>query len=341
MAPVRITIESVGPGATIQDGGRHGWLRYGVTPAGPMDWRAHETANRALGNAPDAAAFEIALGGLCLSVDGPTPLAFAGGDFTWTRGETRLPAAARITLNPGERLRARAGGSGAFATCAVPGGVAVPPVMGSRSTHVRSALGGYQGRMLRAGDRLTAGAEASASEDCVIDVPWLAPGGAPLRIVLGPQDDHFSSDTIAGFLAATFTVTGTADRMAYKLAGPPLAPIADFNIVSDGVALGAIQIAGDGLPIILMADRQPTGGYAKIAHVARVDIGRLAQRRPGEAVKFAAVPANDARTALIELEDRIAATLDHLTPLRRAATGELLSSANLIGGVTDGSASDR
>jgi biotin-dependent carboxylase-like uncharacterized protein len=336
-----LTLDSVGPGATIQDAGRFGLLRYGVTPAGPMDWTAHETANRALGNAPGAAAIEIGPGGVALSVDRPVTLAVAGGGFLWTRDETRLPSAVRIVLRPGERLRARAGAWGTFAICAVSGGIASDPVMGSRATHTRSGLGGLDGRHLRTGDRLSPAQDGPAMDDRVIAAPWLAASDSPIRIVLGPQDDHFSPRTIADFLATPYVLTTAADRMAYTFDGPVIAHARDFNIVSDGVALGAIQVAGDGRPLILMADRQPTGGYPKIGHVCRADIGRLSQVRPGESVRFQAVTAAAARTALLALEDRIEQTPAHLVPLLRAPTAAALLAANLIDGVTDGSDDSR
>jgi biotin-dependent carboxylase-like uncharacterized protein len=333
---VRVTIEAVGPGATIQDGGRHGLLRYGVTPAGPMDWTALATANLALGNEPDAAAIEIAPGGIILTVDRATPLAFAGGGFAWTRGETHLPAAARIMLVPGERLRARAGAWGSFAICAVPGGVDIPAMMHSRSTHTRSALGGIEGRSLRAGDGFAAGAERGTMDCVAIAAPWLTRSDAPIRVVLGPQDDHFAAETIDAFTDATFTLSRVADRMAYRFEGPRLAHARDFNIVSDGVAFGAIQVAGDGQPLVLMADRQPTGGYAKIAHVCRADIGRLAQLRPGDTCRFRSVDVAAARDALLALEDAIAGTANHLEPLLRSPSAASLLDTNLIGGVVDG-----
>ena len=330
-----LRIATAGPGTTIQDGGRFGALRFGVTPAGPMDWVALRTANRALGNEPAAAALEIGPGGVSVEVEEPVSLAFAGGTFRWTRDEQQLPSAARVLLRPGETLRTRAGDTGVFAYLAVPGGIDVPLVMGSRATHTRSALGGHEGRALRAGDSLAI-AGAAVLDDGSIDADWLAVSNAPIRIVLGPQDDYFAPDAVAGFLEATWTLTGTADRMAYKLDGPPVPHARDFNIVSDGVALGAVQIAGDGKPMVLMADRQPTGGYTKIAHVCRADIGRLAQLRPGGTLRFAAVDAATAAQALIELEDRVAAMGPKLAPLRRTPTADRLLALNLIDGVTDG-----
>jgi 5-oxoprolinase (ATP-hydrolysing) subunit C len=334
-----------GPGATIQDGGRHGYLRYGVTPAGPMDWVAFRTANSALGN-DRAAAIEISVGGLeVICEDAPLALAFAGGAFLWRRDGVLLPQAARLLLGPGKTLAARAGDSGAFAYLAVEGGFETPVTMGSRATHTRSAIGGIEGRMLRAGDVLPAAASAerpdATSFEATIDAPWLAREPDPFRVVLGPQDDYFTGETLSAFFEGQFTLTPAADRMAYRFDGPEIAHAGGYDIVSDAIALGAIQVPGDKKPLILMADRQPTGGYPKLGHVVRADIGRLAQMRPGESCRFRAVSVAEARAALLAREDEIATTQERLRPLRRELTSERLFEANLIGGVVDPVGSDQ
>ena len=334
----------VGPGATIQDGGRHGYQRYGVTPAGPMDWVAFRTANSALGN-ERAAAVEVSVGGLEVICEGaPLALTFAGGDFVWRRNGVLLSKAARLLLEPGKTLAARAGDSGAFAYLAVKGGFETPVTMGSRATHVRSAMGGIEGRMLRAGDVLPAASTErpdGANFEAMIDAPWLAREPDPFRVVLGPQDDYFTVETLSAFFEGRFTLTPMADRMAYRLKGPEIPHARGYDIVSDGVALGAIQIAGDKKPLILMADRQPTGGYPKLGHVSRADIGRLAQMRPGETCGFRAASVAEARAALLLREDEIATTQQRLHPLRRELTSESLFEANLIGGVVDPLDSER
>jgi 5-oxoprolinase (ATP-hydrolysing) subunit C len=327
-----------GPGATIQDGGRHGYLRYGVTQAGPMDWVAFRTANSALGN-DCAAAIEVSTGGLEVICEGaPLAVAFAGGDFVWRRNGVLLSKAARLLLQTGEVLAARAGDSGAFAYLAVAGGFETPVTMGSRATHTRSAMGGIEGRMLRAGDVLPAASTErlnGANFEATIDAPWLAREPDPFRVVLGPQDDYFTVETLSAFFEGQFTLTLVADRMAYRFDGPDIAHAGGYDIVSDGVALGAIQVAGDRKPLVLMADRQPTGGYPKLGHVARADIGRLAQMRPGETCGFRAASVAEARAALLLREDEIATTRQRLRPLRRELTSERLFEANLIGGVVD------
>ena len=341
----RLRVPRAGPGATIQDGGRNGFLRYGVTPAGPMDWVAFKTANAALGNGDRAAAIEVSTGGIEVICEGaPLALAFAGGAFAWRRDGEPLPIAARLLLRPGETLTARAGDFGAFAYLCVEGGFETPVTMGSRATHMRSRMGGIEGRMLQAGDVLPAAPAVERdgpSFEAIIDAPWLACDPEPFRVVLGPQDDYFAPESLGTFFAGEYTLTPMADRMAYRLDGPDIAHAGGYDIVSDGTALGAIQIAGDKQPLVLMADRQPTGGYPKLGHVARADIGRFAQMRPGENCCFRAVSVAEARAALFARGDEVAATVARLRPPRRTPASETLFAANLIGGVVDPLASEQ
>lgn len=198
--------------------------------------------------------------------------------------------------------------------------------------------------MLRAGDVLPAastGRMDAASFEAMIDAPWLAREPDPFRVVLGPQDDYFTVETLCTFFEGQFTLTPAADRMAYRFDGPEIVHARGYDIVSDGVALGAIQIAGDKKPLVLMADRQPTGGYPKLGHVVRADIGRLAQMRPGETCRFRAANVAEARAALFRREDEIAATLQRMRPLLRALNSERLFEANLIAGVVDPLASEQ
>ena len=193
--------------------------------------------------------------------------------------------------------------------------------------------------MLRAGDVLPAAGSAErpdgASFEAMIGAPWLAREPDPFRVVPGPQDDYFTRETLSVFFEGQFTLSPEADRMAYRFDGPEIAHAGDYDIVSDAIALGAIQIAGDKKPLILMADRQPTGGYPKLGHVVRADIGRLAQMRPSETCRFREVSVAEARAALLRCEDEIATTQQRLRPLRRELTSERLFEANLIGGVVD------
>ncbi len=318
--PGMLRILRAGLGATIQDGGRFGLRRYGITPAGPMDWRAFRTANLALGNHADkAAALEVSVGGIEIfcQTTMPVGVAFCGGGFCWRRDGRDAGGAARLVLRPGETLAARPGKRGVFAYLAVSGGLATPLDLGSRATHTRSAVGGLDGRMLRDGDCLPLFARGWPFGEARIAAPWLEPDAAPLRVVLGPQDDYFATEALTAFFGSEFRLTA-ADRMAYRLDGPEIAHQCGFNIVSDGIAPGAIQIAGDRKPLILMADHPPTGGYPKLGHVIRADIGRLAQLRPGETCSFVPIGAEEARLALLACESEVAATARHLRPVPSA-----------------------
>jgi biotin-dependent carboxylase-like uncharacterized protein len=326
----QLKILRVSPGATIQDNGRFLLRRFGVTPSGPMDWTAFKTVQRVLGNSNEAAAIEIAVGGIELtSMEATLDLAFVGGGFSWTRDGKPLPSAMRLNLRPGERLAARPGTWGAWAYLGIAGGFETATAMGSRATHLRSGIGPP---MLQDGDCIPVALhEMQAARDLQIVADWLRPDAAPIRVLLGPQDDYFSSIARETFFSEPFSLTASADRMAYRFKGPKIEHAAGFNIVSDGIALGAIQIGGDGQPLILMADHQPTGGYPKLGFVIRADIGRLAQMRPGETCRFAACCMSEARAALFALEDKIAATAT-----RTVAAGfssEVLRSLNLIDGV--------
>lgn len=300
-APVNgaLRIVSAGPGVTLQDAGRHGLLRFGVTGAGPMDPLAFALANRAAEVPEGSAALEISMGGVEVeAVDAPVTVALAGGAFRINLDGAPLPSAARVTLQPGARLQVRPGALGAWCYLAPCGRIDIAPTLGSLSTHTRSGIGGLEGRALAAGDVLPlAGPKALPGGTMEILAPFLARGGEDIRVVLGPQDDYFSPAEIAAFLAGPWTISVRSDRMASFLDGTPLTHAGGFNIVSDGIAHGAIQVPGEGYPVVLMADRQPTGGYPKIATIIGADLGRMAQLRPGTVIHFAAVSLDEAVAA--------------------------------------------
>ncbi|PZO02232.1 MAG: urea amidolyase [Hyphomicrobiales bacterium] len=331
-----LSLRSVGPGVTVQDGGRHGFLRYGVTGAGPMDPFAHAVANRALGNPTDCAAVEVSLGGIDVTVEGgPVTVAIAGGDFQVTIDGQTLPAAVAARLEPGASLRVRAGPSGVWSYLAVAGGLDLPQVLGSSATHARTGMGGLDGRMLQAGDRLPVGMAMSEIATGRIVAPLLERPAESIRVLLGPQDDYFAPDQIAAFLAGPWTISMRGDRMACFLEGPRLSHKLGFNIPSDGVAMGAIQVPGEGLPIVLMADRQSTGGYPKIATVIGVDLGRLAQARPGTTIAFRAVSHTEAVRARAEEQSFLSSGIA-IEPLTRSVfSSEFLLGLNLVDGWID------
>jgi biotin-dependent carboxylase-like uncharacterized protein len=330
-----LIIRQAGPGVTLQDGGRSGYLRFGVTGAGPMDPLALATANLAAGMPADAAAIEVSLGGLDLSVEGrAVAMAVAGGSFRITLDGRPLPPAARFTLEPGAMLSIRSGEAGAWCYLAIAGRFDLPPVLGSLSTHSRSGLGGLEGRMLRAGDRLPLLAAQPAGEaPHALVVPWLDRSGTGIRVVLGPQDDFFDAEEIAAFLKGPWRISARADRMAYLLEGPKLSHSKGFNIVSDGITHGAIQVPGEGQPIVLMADRQPTGGYPKIATIIGPDLGKIAQFRPGSRFQFTAVSLGEAVAARRKEAEALAKGIKSTPLVRTVFTSDFLLGTNLISGV--------
>lgn len=331
-------------GATLQDAGRFGWLRYGVTPAGPMDLFAHLTASRLAGHAGAAAALEIGLGGIELEAEGgPVHLGLAGGAFQVTRDGERIDTPAAVVLRPGSRLVIRAGRSGAWMYVAPAGGFDLAPVMGSLSTHTRAMLGPLGGGLLSAGRLLpvTPAPATELREGVVVRGAMPArEDGQPIRLVLGPQADRFTDRGLATLVGATYTLAARSDRMAYRLEGDKLEHSAGFDIVSDGIQFGSIQVPGDGLPLVLMADRQPTGGYPKIATIIRADLGRLAQLRPGERLRFAAVSVQEAVAALRDAHHRARAALERLAPLGAALDLAALASGDHVSGWLDANRAD-
>ncbi len=326
-----LRIRAAGPGVTLQDPGRFGLARYGVTPAGPMDEGAYLAATRAVGA---KAAIEVSLGGAVFEAEGAAlSLAIAGGAFDLQLDDHALPAACVLALAPGSRLALRAGAGepfwGAWCYVAVGGAFELAPMLGSRASHTRSGLGI---KPLGAGDALPLrDLAAPPAQTMSLAAPWLLRNEAPIRVLLGPQDDYFLPAAIETFLAAEWRLGARSDRMAYALEGPRVNYARGHDIISDGVAFGAIQIPGSGGPFVLMADRQPTGGYPKIATVIGADLGRLAQKRPGDALRFCAVSWEEAvaaRRAFYEALDAGAQTAPIASDLANALLFE-----NLVGGV--------
>lgn len=326
----RLLVDAAGPGVTIQDQGRFGLSRYGVTPAGPMDVGAYLAATRAAGA---NSAIEVSLGGAAFRAEGATLcVAVAGGDFDIRLDGRPLPSACLLPLAEGARLTLRAGSSGAWCYVAVGGTLDLAPTLGSRATHARSGLGP---KPLVAGEALTfAEAAPPPLEPLALTAPWLASSDAPMRLLLGPQDDYFAPEEIEAFLNTRWRIGARSDRMAYRLEGPTVRHRRGHDIVSDGVAMGAIQIPGDGAPLALMADRQPTGGYPKIATVIGPDLGRLAQLRPGEDLSFRAVDWDEAVAARRDYFAAIEAGPKR-EPLSAEMTTESLLAENLVGGVVN------
>lgn len=297
-----------GPMMTVQDPGRPGYLRFGVSASGPMDAGAFAVANALVGNAPDAACLEFALTGGALELSHPARVAVTGGSVDITVDGQRLSPWRAFLAKGGSRITIGGLKDAVWGYVAISGGVATLPVMGSRATHLRSAVGGYQGRSLRAGDTVPLGV-ASKGPLLTLTQPF-RPRSGPIHVVPGPQDHFFAEAVWDRFLHEPFQATSARDRMAMILEGPSLSAERGHDIVSDGTVMGSIQVPPSGRPIVLMADRQTTGGYPKIATIVSHDLGRLSQTVRGAPVRFRAVDAGSAvaaeRAARVRLENALA-----------------------------------
>jgi biotin-dependent carboxylase-like uncharacterized protein len=332
-----LVVLSAGPATSIQDAGRFGWQRYGVGPSGAMDRRSLALANAIAGNPPGTGAIEFALAGGRFRVEGGAArVALAGADCTLKIDGAAVPGLASATARDGQTIEIGPARAGMFAYLAVAGAFTLTPTLGSLSLHHRTGVGGLQGRSLRAGDRLPLGLPQPPGNELAVLEPPRGHSG-PIRIVLGPQDDHFTPAAIDALVNSAYTISEQADRMGLRLNGPQLEHSAKgYNIVSDGIPTGAIQVPGNGLPLILLADRQTTGGYPKIATVISWDLPRLVQCRPGTDLRFAIVDRAEAvRIARAEDEAfrKLVATI-RPAGLAGLDSSELLA-LNLIDGVVD------
>lgn len=303
MASLKVT--RPGMLTTVQDLGRWGHQASGVPVAGPMDAYSHRLANRLVANEDAAAALEITLVGPELEAVGDLICAIAGAEFELSVNGAPVSSARPFTLKHGSTLRFGRRVAGARATLAVRGGIEVAPVLGSRATSIISRMGPFGGRALAAGDILPIGL-LPPRPDRIQDFYSLAlpQGGARLRVLPGPQDRVFGAETIRQFLSSRFTVTTKSNRMGYRLEGPSLAHACD--VLSDATPLGSIQLPRSGQPILLMADRQTTGGYPKIATVISADVPIAGQLSPGDWIRFASCTRAEAIDALQRQERRLA-----------------------------------
>lgn len=295
----RLLIPDAGPLTTVQDLGRPGHLRVGIPASGPMDREAFLLANRLIGNPDTAAGLECTLIGPRVEFTDERLVAITGADMTPTVNGAPVPLWQGLRVHAGDVLRLGPARSGVRAYLAIAGGVETPPVLGSRATYLRGRLGGLEGRALRKGDQLPLGPTGAARPRRVHPDRVPAYEREPeLAVVLGPQDDRFTPAGIAALFEGPYQMLPQNDRMGARLQGPRIEHTRGHDIISDGVALGGIQVVGDGQPIVLLADRQSTGGYTKIGTVCSFDIGRIAQVRPGGRLRFRRVTVAEAHAML-------------------------------------------
>lgn len=311
-----LTVLQPGLLTTIQDRGRYGWQKFGVPAAGAMDQDALACANLLAGNDPAEACLEITALGPTLRFETPAAFALAGGDFHPLLDGVPIRAYRAYSAPKGAVLTLGAAAAGFRCYLAVNGGFALPAVMGSLSTYAKGGFGGLDGRPLQKGDTLPLRGPQfwlANMENRQMEPLPLPQKEQPIRVVEGPQRDCFSRRGMETLLSSVYTIGPSSDRMGYRLEGPAVQRAEGFdgNILSDGVAMGCIQVP-DGQPLIMMADRQTTGGYGKIAAAISCDLPLLAQCRPGDTLRFRLVELAEAQRLLCRRRRRLAALKEEL-----------------------------
>lgn len=303
---------------TVQDIGRYGYQRMGINVAGAMDELALALANILVGNAPETEALEATVLGPTLKFHQANIFAISGADFGARLNGQPIELNRAYLAQAGSILELPVAKTGARAYIAFSGGLAADCLMESKSTYMKGVIGGIHGRAALDGDML-----AFCAPRCSLpNLPYRFLGEdygihycahPVIRVLLGPQDDYFSAEGIETFLSSEYTVSKENDRMGYRLTGPAIeaAEGCDGNIISDGISFGAIQVPTD-QPIIMMADHQTTGGYAKIAHVIAVDLPLVAQLKTGDTMRFRAVGVEEAQDLYLQRYQMLCETARHL-----------------------------
>ena len=316
-----LRVESFGLLTTVQDLGRRGFQHLGVGPGGAMDEASHRIANLLLGNPVHAPALEITLGGPSLFFESELMITLCGADLSPMIGDQKVPLWRPVLVAAGSLLKFGRPVQGVRCYLAVEGGFQVPTVMGSASTHLSAGFGGFQGRPLKIGDRLETGSPGDGCYPALrtrfrqgrhlfLGPDWFIPWyqflafdqPAALRFIPGPQWPALTNPSRQCLLASSFEVAPQSDRMGIRMLGPRLFLEQPLEMISSGVAMGTLQLPSDGSLILLMADRQTTGGYPRLGEVISVDLPKAAQLRPGEALRFSAVSLEEAQDLLLARE---------------------------------------
>ena len=305
-----ITILDGGLMTTIQDKGRPGFQQYGMSVSGAMDDFSMRVGNLLVGYEPYEAVLETTILGPTVQFNVNTVIAITGAKMNPQINSKPVPMWRSILVNSGDILTFLGLISGCRSYIALAGGIGIESVMGSKSTYVRGAIGGLNGNKLQVGDEFDLdlkNKDLSGLDNKRIPQEYLPiyANTCEIRVVLGPQDDYLTQETISVFFESEYEVTNEADRMGYRLSGSKIEHIQGADIISDGIALGSIQVPRYGMPIIMMADRQTTGGYTKIATVISSDLAILAQLRPGDKIRFKQVSITKAHEIFNQYNLRI------------------------------------
>lgn len=303
-------IKVLNPGllTTVQDTGRFGYQKIGISPSGALDQTALKTANILVGNPVGEAGLEMTMLGATLEFTEKNYIAATGGDFQPMLNGQPMPLYTAVCVTAGSTLSFGAAKTGCRTYLAFAGGLDVPDVMGSKSTNLKCGFGGYQGRRLLSGDEIP-----FVSPAMELRFPMLRKLKVPddpeeivtLRVIPGPQDDAFTEQGLSTFFGGIYEVTNKCDRMGCTLEGPAVEYKSKADIISDGIPLGAVQIPSSGKPIVMLADRQTTGGYTKIGTVISTDLPQFVQRKVGQKVRFAPITMKEAQRLACKEQKRL------------------------------------
>ncbi|MYL33554.1 5-oxoprolinase/urea amidolyase family protein [Pontibacillus yanchengensis] len=323
-----IYVKKPGLLSTLQDQGRIGYQKHGVIMSGVMDPVSPRIANLLVGNSEHEVVLEITMLGPTLVFEQNTIIALCGGDLSPRIDDSPIKQWSPIFVKKGSTLTLGQAQQGCRVYLAVAGGFQVPEVMGSKSTYLRAGIGGFKGRALQAQDNLSIGTpspiietkikeleEQTTNDERFLEMKWYvasefaAPFQSnslhPIRIIKGREYDLFTQESQQSLFSESFTISSQSDRMGYRLEGSTLTLNKEISLKSEAVAFGTIQVPSNGQPILLMADRQTTGGYPKIAQVATVDLPVLAQMKPGTTITFEEISLEKAQKLFLERESNL------------------------------------
>jgi 5-oxoprolinase (ATP-hydrolysing) subunit C len=326
----KLLVTNIGPASSVQDGGRHGAQRYGLTTSGAMDRLALAAANCLVGNEAFAAAVEIGPFGAAFTAHGAAVrVALTGAPRSAVIADRNVAFDTSMTIADGETLTLGFARGSAFSYLAIEGGIAGEPMFGSLAVTARAGLGSPYPRPLQAGDEFRVNAASDAAERRIELSPRT---DGPVRVVWGPQDDEFADEAKALFLDSEWKISATSDRMGYRLEGPVIKHLHGHNIVSDGTVDGSIQVPGNGAPIVLMPDRGTSGGYPKIATVISADLGCFAQIPAGTGFRFEAIGMAEAQAEARKFAGLLRSLPDRLRGIETVDLNiEALQHANVAG----------
>lgn len=329
-----MALKIINPGlfTTVQDLGRYGYESYGFTPAGVMDYESYYLANALLGNDYNCGVLELTLYGITFEVLHSTSMSSAGAEMELTINEEPFDTGTAVDLVKGDIVKFGGVKKGARTYIAFSGGLDLPKELGSYSTHTRSKMGGYKGRVLKAGDILLV--KGKTVEHNFPVITKVLTEDTEIRFIPGQQNDRFDSVNKRIFTESEYTLTKDSDRMGCRLEGPAVDSADDDDILSEPTQFGSIQVPKNGQPIVLLADRQTAGGYKKIGTVAKVDLPKIAQKKPGEKITFSEVSVDEAsqlyKDSLKALTD--GSYINTSVNFKNARRRDALSITQLIGG---------